>query len=241
MTPILHLDQVCFGYVRRPVLDGVEMQLLRGEFVALIGPNGAGKTTLLQCLSGVLAPRSGQIRINGIDLAADPLMAKRQLGMTVDPVRLPELLTGRECLQLFAGARGLHGVPDSTQVLCDALSLTSMLDHPVAEYSLGMRQKLGVALGLLGEPALLVLDEPLNGLDPASAYVLKHHLQALCRERGTTVLLATHSLDVAERFIDRALLLVEGRLRRSWDRSELDEIRRDPERSLEQAMVQALA
>ena len=116
-----------------------------------------------------------------------------------------------------------------------------MLDRRVGNTLLGTRQKLGIALGLLGEPPLLVLDEPLNGLDPPSVYALKQHLQMLTRERGAAVLLATHSLEIAERFINRARLLADGRLHRSWDHAELAAIRSDPAYSLEQAGVDALA
>ena len=116
-----------------------------------------------------------------------------------------------------------------------------MLDRRVGHSSLGTRQKLGITLGLLGQPPLLVLDEPLNGLDPVSAYRLKQHLQQRVREHGDTVLLATHSLDVAERFVDRAVLLLDGRVRRNWDAAELDAIRDDPAGSLEQSMIEALA
>ncbi len=240
MTSILQLDRLRFGYGAQPVLHDIDLQLPRGEFVALIGPNGSGKSTLLQCLAGILAPDGGRVRIDGIDLAGDPQAAKARLGYAIDPGRLPELLTGREALRLFAGARGLAAVPTASLALAEALRLAPMLDRRIGQYSLGTRQKLGIVLGLLGAPPLLVLDEPLNGLDPLSAWTLKQHLQALTREQGATVLLATHSLDVAERFISRALLLMDGRLHRSWDRMELAAIRNDPARSLEQAMVQAL-
>ncbi len=243
MTPsVLHLSQLCFAYDSpQPVLQDIDLKLAAGEFVALIGANGSGKSTLLQCLAGILAPSAGRITIAGIDLAIDPRAAKSRLGYAIDPGRLPALLTGREALKLFAGARGLGDPPRSSFDLADMLALSPMLDRRIDQYSLGTRQKLGIVLGLLGEPPLLVLDEPLNGLDPPSAWALKQHLQALARDRGATVLLATHSLDVAERFINRALLLADGRLHRSWDQHELGKIRSDPARSLEQAMVQALA
>ncbi len=240
MNPLLRIQGLVHGYGARPVLDGIDLELPAGEFVVLIGPNGAGKTTLLQCVSGVLAPRAGRVWIGGVELGADPMAAKHRLGLAIEPQKLPPLLTPRECLHLFAGARGLPAVPDSTWALCDALALTPLLDRQVDQGSLGLRQKLGIALGLLGDPPLLLLDEPLNGLDPLSAHALKQHLQRRCREYGDTVLLSTHALDVAERFATRALLLVDGRLRRSWSAAELAQIRLAPQHSLEQAMVEAL-
>lgn len=238
----LQLSGLGFAYEpRQPVLRDIHLQLAPGEFAALIGPNGSGKSTLLQCLTGILAPTAGRVAIDGIDLAKHPQSAKSRLGYAIDPGRLPALLTGREALTLFAGARGLAEPPRASLALAETLKLSPMLDRRIGQYSLGTRQKLGIVLGLLGEPPLLVLDEPLNGLDPPSAWALKQHLQALARDRGAAVLLATHSLEVAERFINRALLLADGRLHCSWGRDELDEIRRHPARSLEQAMVQALA
>lgn len=241
MTPMLELRGLHHRYDEHAVLHGIELSLAAGEFAALIGPNGSGKSTLLHCLAGIQRPSAGQVRIGGHDIVRAPLAAKRSLGFAVDPARLPPLLSGRECLRLFAGARGIGEVPAQTLALADTLALSPMLDRRIGQYSLGTRQKLAIALGLLGEPPLLVLDEPLNGLDPLSAYALKRHLQQLARERGTTVLLATHSLDVAERFITRAVLLMDGRLRREWHADELDAIRADPRRSLEQSMVDALA
>ena len=241
MNPILELERLHFAYDEERVLQGIDLRLQPGEFVALLGPNGSGKTTLLHCIAGLLAPATGRVRIDAIDLARSPFEAKARLGFAVDPNRLPALLTGRECLRLFAAARGLPTIPASSLALADTLALTPMLDRRVGNTSLGTRQKLGIALGLLGEPPLLVLDEPLNGLDPPSAYALKQHLQMLTRERGAAVLLATHSLEIAERFINRALLLADGRLHRSWDHAELAAIRSDPAYSLEQAVVDALA
>ncbi|WP_363799901.1 ABC transporter ATP-binding protein [Lysobacter firmicutimachus] len=238
---MLQVEGVQHRYDEHAVLHGIDLVLRRGEFAALIGPNGSGKTTLLHCLAGLQRPSAGRVRIGGHDLARAPAAARGLLGFAVDPARLPPLLSGRECLRLFAGTRGLREVPAPTLALSELLNLGPMLDRRVGHYSLGTRQKLAIALGLLGEPPLLVLDEPLNGLDPLSAYALKRHLQDLAHGRGTTVLLATHSIDVAERFIDRALLLVDGRLRRDWTAQELVAIRADPQRSLEQAMVEALS
>lgn len=238
-TDLLHIDGLSVDFARTRVLHEISLQLPRGEFVALMGPNASGKTTLLHTLAGILTPSTGRVRIDGHDVRDDPLAARHALGFAIDPANLPTALSGHECLQLFAGARGLAEVPEATLALAQALALDSALPHRIARYSLGTRQKLGIVLGLLGEPPLLLLDEPINGLDPRSAQALKQALQQRTRE-GATVLLATHALDVAERFVSQALLLVEGRLCHCWDREALDAIRRDPEQSLEQAMVRAL-
>lgn len=223
----------------REVLHGIDLRIEAGEFVALAGPNGSGKSSLLRCIAGLLSPRSGQVRLCGHVVATDTAAARAHLGMAVDPAALPGLLSGRDCLRLFARTRGLQTIPATSLALAEGLRFTPYLERPVEEYSLGTRQKLAVLLGLIGEPPLLLLDEPLNGLDPPSAWALKQHLVELAA-RGTAILLATHAIELAERHVNRAVLLVEGRLRLDLDRSQLEQVRRDPLRSLEAELVAAM-
>ena len=225
MTSLLHaVDlRVAYGDVR--VLDGVDLTIGCGEFVALIGPNGAGKTTLLHAIAGITPSCGGTVGIAGHDLVTAPRDAKQAIGLAIDPPCLPALLTGRECLALFAGARGLPAIPPAALALGETLSLTSVLDRRIASYSLGMRQKLGIMLGLIGEPPLLLLDEPFNGLDPRSALAFKTHLVSLVARGDASVLLATHSLDIAERHATRVVLLMDGRVRHAWDAGELAALR----------------
>jgi len=238
MTALLRATRLRVAYGDMRVLDDVDLEIARGEFVALIGPNGAGKTTLLHAIAGTVPPYGGTVSVAGHDLAKAPRDAKNVLGLAVEPSRLPALLTGRECLALFAGARGLPTIPPATLALGETLSLTSVLDRRIASYSLGMRQKLGIMLGLIGEPPLLLLDEPFNGLDPRSALAFKTHLVAMVARGDASVLLATHSLDIAERHATRVILLMDGRVRRSWNSAELAAMREQPERSLEMAMAE---
>ena len=196
---------------------------------------------VMKALVGMVPLPAGDVNIGGYDLATAAHDAKATAGFAVDLACLPELLTGRECLALFAGARGLPDIPPPTLALSETFDFTPVLDKRVAHYSLGMRQKLGVLLGLIGEPPLLLLDEPFNGLDPRSALLFKQHLSTLVAGGRTSVLLATHSLDVVERYATRALLLLDGRLRHAWDANALAALRAHPERSLEQAMAEACA
>lgn len=239
MTALLRTAALCVVYGDVRVLDGIDLEIARGEFIALIGPNGAGKTTLLHAIAGTAHLHGGHVDIDGHDLAKAPREAKRALGLAVDPPSLPALMTGRECLALFAGARGLPGIPPATLALAEALSLSSVLDRRVASYSLGMRQKLGILLGMINEPPLLLLDEPFNGLDPRSALTLKTHIVAMVMRGDNSVLLATHSLDIAERHATRVVLLMDGRIRRSWDAGELATMREHPGHSLERTMAEA--
>ncbi|WHZ19850.1 MAG: hypothetical protein OJF55_001999 [Rhodanobacteraceae bacterium] len=235
---LLEVSGLHVAYGDERVLRGIDLDIPNSEFVALIGPNGSGKTTLLRAIVGMAPLSQGTVRIGGHDLAAAERDARLNVGFAVDPGQLPELLTGRECLALFAATRDMPGVPQATLSLGDALALTPVLDRRIASYSLGMRQKLGILLGLIGKPPLLLLDEPFNGLDPRSALAFKQHLASLVADAGVSVLLATHSLDVVERYATRALLLLEGRLRHAWDASELVALREHPERSLERAMAE---
>ncbi len=239
MTTLLRASGLCVAYGDTRVWGGIDLEIRRGEFVALIGPNGAGKTTLLHAIAGIVALDVGAGDIARHDLASAPREAKSAIGLAIDPPNLPALLSGRECLALFAGARGLPSIPPVTLALGDTLSLTRVLDRRVASYSLGMRQKLGILLGSIGEPPLLLLDEPFNGLDPRSALAFKAHLAALVVKGDTSVLLATHSLDIAERHATRVVLLMDGRVRRSWDAAELAMMREQSGRSLENAMAEA--
>lgn len=239
MTALLRASGLHVAYGDEHVLNGVDLAIVPGEFIALIGPNGSGKTTLLKALVGVVSLHAGNVSIGGHDLSTAARDAKTMAGFAVDPASLPELLTGRECLALFAGARGLPAIPPAALALGEAFAFTPVLDKRIANYSLGMRQKLGILLGLVGEPPLLLLDEPFNGLDPRSALAFKQHLASRVAEVGDSVLLATHSLDVVERYATRALLLLDGRLRRAWSASELAELRTQPGHSLEQAMAEA--
>ena len=239
MTALLRTTALRVAYGDVHVLGGIDLEIARAEFVALIGPNGAGKTTLLHAIAGTAPLCDGRVDIDGHDLAKTPRKAKLAVGLAIDPPSLPALLTGRECLALFAGARGLPSIPPATLALGEILSLTPVLDRRVASYSLGMRQKLGIMLGLIGEPLLLLLDEPFNGLDPRSALAFKSHLASLVARGDASVLLATHSLDIAERHASRVVLLMDGRVRRSWDAAELAAMREQPEWSLEKAMAEA--
>src|SRR5690606_23573782 len=164
--------------------------------------------------------------------------ARAQLGYAPDPAALPEVLRGCDCLDLFARARGLAEAPPPTLELAGQLQFTPWLQREVGTYSLGTRQKLSVLLGLLGEPPLLLLDESLNGLDPVSAFRLKQHLRGLA-DRGATVLLATHGIEIAEHHLDQVVLLDEGRISAAWDRPALDALRAAPG-GLEAAIVNAL-
>ena len=235
----LHVHSLHAGYDKLVVLNGVDLEVARGEWLALLGPNASGKTTLLHCIAGMLVPSAGSISICGHPLRRDATGAKRRLGFGCAPEGLPGLLTGRQCLEIYAAAKGLAAIDADVLGLAEQFAFMSMLDRFVGSYSLGTRQKLAVLLALLGEPALVVLDEAFNGLDPASALVLKKHLRARVSAGRCGVLLATHALDVVERYSDRAVLLLDGRIARQWGPEELAALRAMPGEGLEAALAAA--
>jgi ABC-2 type transport system ATP-binding protein len=213
------------AYGRHVVLKDVSLRLSSGEWFALMGPNGCGKSTLLDCLAGKLVPSAGDIQIAGCSLLKDPVNAKRRLGYACAPENLPALLTARQCFEVHAGAKGLPAVDAELMALAEELKFLPYLESFVDTLSLGTRQKLAVLLSLIGDPKLIIFDEAFNGLDPASSLVLKRDLRRRLKERGATLVLATHSLDMVEHYADHAALLLDGILTREWTKPELEDLR----------------
>ena len=227
------------GYARHTVLEEINLTVDPGEWCALLGPNASGKTTLLHCVGGMLAPSSGSIEICSRSLKADPRGAKEKLGFASAPDRLPGLLTGRQCLEIYAAAKGLSSIDADVLKLAEEFRYTPMLDVFVDTCSLGTRQKLAVLCGLLGEPELIVLDEAFNGLDPASALVLKRHLRARVSDGRCAVLLATHDMDIVEHYADRAALILDGRIAHEWSKESLSALRAASWEGFEAALAAA--
>jgi ABC-2 type transport system ATP-binding protein len=236
---LLEVDDVHLAFGPLQVLRGVQLHLRGGELAGLIGPNGSGKSSLLRCIAGLQDGQRGSVCIAGLDIRLQAEAARAQLGFAVEPQRLPRLLSGQQCIELIADLRGEADSLDASFDLCTRLGLTPWLAREVHTYSLGTRQKLAVVLALIGRPSLIVLDEVLNGLDPLAAWALKLELRARA-DAGAAVLLATHGLEVAERLLDRALLLLDGRIAADWGCAALAEFRADPEGGLEHAVAERL-
>jgi ABC-2 type transport system ATP-binding protein len=197
----------------RPAVDGLELAVRSGEFYALLGPNGAGKTTTLRMIAGLLRPDAGAIRIAGIDALADPVAAKRITAWISDEPMTYDKLTPEEYLEFVAGLWGVAPqlAQARTRELLGWLGLTPHAHERCETFSKGMRQKVALAGALVHEPRLIILDEPLTGLDAGSARQVK----TVLRERvaaGGTVLMTTHILEVAERMADRIGVIAHGKL-----------------------------
>ncbi len=238
--PALHVKNLSVTLGGRTVLRAIDLQLQPGELLGLIGANGSGKSTLLRVIAGLLPMDTGDVTIGGHSIRSAPMLARANLGFAVDPSLLPDALQGWQCLELFAAARGLDGVPSATLALAKELQLADVLYAEIARYSLGMRQKLSLCLALLGEPPLIVLDESLNGLDPLSVYVMKQALQSLVGEKRCAVILATHMLDTTQSSMTRVALLHDGSFLRTWEAAELERLRADPQQTLELQMIRHL-
>lgn len=236
-STVLEVRDVHARYGKHEVLRGVTLQVRTGQWFCLLGPNGVGKSTLLHCVAARLVPSTGDILVCGHSVRTHTVDAKRKLGFGCAPEQLPGLLTGRQCLEVYANAKGLDRIDPEVLELAAALKFTSYLDRFVDTYSLGTRQKLCVLLALLGEPALVVLDEAFNGLDPASALVVKRHLQARLATNRCAVMLATHSLDIVEHYADKAALLLDGRVVREWSDSEIAAMREQGAARFEEALA----
>lgn len=238
-TILLDVRQVHATYAKHEVLRGVSLRVVAGEWFCLLGPNGVGKSTLVRCIGGAVTPSAGDLHIAGRSVLTESIEAKRRLGYACAPEQLPGLLTGAQCLETYAHAKGLQEIDADVLELSVELQLDGYLNRFVDTYSLGTRQKLCVLLALLGEPSVIVLDEAFNGLDPASALVVKRHLQhRLAAARGC-LLLATHSLDIVEHYADRAALLSEGRIVREWTGKEIAAYRQQGGNAFEAALASA--
>ncbi|MBC3934275.1 ABC transporter ATP-binding protein [Undibacterium rugosum] len=197
----------------RPAVDHINLQVRRGELYALLGPNGAGKSTTLRMVAGLLAPDSGSIHILGQELSADPAAAKQKLAYLPDEAMLYNKLKPFEYLEFVAGLWGMSAAQAQSraQQLLSWLDLTQHADELIEGFSKGMKQKLALAGALIHEPELIILDEPLTGLDAAAARQVKDVLLRHVAQGGT-VILTTHILDVAERLAERIGIIQHGRL-----------------------------
>jgi ABC-2 type transport system ATP-binding protein len=197
----------------RPAVDNLDLTVRRGEFYSLLGPNGAGKTTTLRMVAGLLRPDAGSISVLGIDALTDPVAAKRVMAWISDEPMIYDKLTPLEYLEFVAGLWGVEA-PDAqarAYDLIDWLELTPQAHQRCEGLSKGMRQKVALAGALVHDPRVIILDEPLTGLDAGSARQVK----TVLRERvaaGGTVIMTTHILEVAERMADRIGVIAGGRL-----------------------------
>lgn len=212
MTPALAIHDLHKSFVR-PAVDGLNLTVAAGTFYALLGPNGAGKTTVLRMVAGLLKPDAGTIAVFGVDNQADPVAAKQMVSWVSDEPMVYDRLTPLEYLDFVAG---LWSVPAATaearaHELVDWLGLAPHANERCGGFSKGMLQKVALAGALVHDPKLIILDEPLTGLDAGSARQVKDVLRNKVRD-GVTVIMTTHILEVAERMAERIGVIAQGKL-----------------------------
>lgn len=212
---MLNIVDVSKSYNKGAVkaVDSLNLSVPKGEIFGFLGPNGAGKTTTIKMMTGILTPDSGTISINGYDIQKNPLEAKQSIGYVPDNPDVYEKLTGMEYLNFMAD---MYRVPkkersERIEYYLDMFQLKDAAGDLIKSYSHGMRQKIVISGALLHKPALWILDEPLVGLDPRSAHLLKEEMKRHC-EQGNTVFFSTHILEVAEKLCDRVGIIHKGKL-----------------------------
>jgi ABC-2 type transport system ATP-binding protein len=222
----------------KPAVSDLDLTIAGGELYALLGPNGAGKTTTLRMVTGLTRPDAGSIRIFGIDALADPIAAKAVTAWLPDEPMLYDKLTPAEYLGFVAGLWRIapdEAAPEAERLL-RWLELWDQRDQRCEGFSRGMKQKVALAGALIHKPRLLILDEPLTGLDAAMARSVKDALQEAV-ERGATVIITTHILEVAERIADRIGIIAGGRLLAEGTLAELRDQAGSDDMTLEDAFI----
>jgi ABC-2 type transport system ATP-binding protein len=211
---MIQLEGVTKRYGHFTAVHPLDLHVRRGELFGFLGPNGAGKTTTIRMLAGVLRPTAGRALIGGYDIAKDPIRAKQHLGYIPDRPSVYEKLTGAEFLRFVSGLWGKHGTEAEKRAndLLELFELTAWKNTLVESYSHGMRQKLLISSALVHQPDLIIVDEPMVGLDPKAARLIKDLLKNFAAAGGT-VFLSTHTLEVAEALCDRIAILHGGRIR----------------------------
>ncbi|MDD4997484.1 MAG: ABC transporter ATP-binding protein [Syntrophales bacterium] len=210
---MIELNDLTKRYGSTLAVDRLSLSVEKGEIFGFIGPNGAGKTTTIRMMAGVLGPTAGTVRISGIDMDSEPEAAKRLIGFIPDRPFLYEKLTGMEFLRFVSD---LYGFTDGlfrkrAEELLIQFSLYDWSDHLIEAYSHGMKQRLIIASALLHEPKVIIVDEPMVGLDPAGIRMVKDLLRELA-ESGTTIFMSTHTLEIAEDLCNRIGVIHHGRL-----------------------------
>lgn len=212
---MLKIEHLSKSYAKSNVMavDDLSLELRPGEIFGFLGPNGAGKTTTIKMLTGILQYETGNISVCGYDVKSQAIDAKRNIGYVSDSHVIYDKLTGREYVDFMADIYGvdLTTRENRAEMLLDKFELRDAFDSQIRTYSHGMKQKISIIGALIHNPNLWVLDEPMTGLDPQSAFHLKELMREHCSD-GKTVFFSTHVLEVAEKICDRVGIIVKGKL-----------------------------
>ncbi len=238
-APILSVTELSKNFGVFKAVDSISISVQSGEIFGFLGPNGAGKTTTIKMLAGLLKPDHGHICINGIDLRKNPEKCKQQTGYIPDRPYLYEKLTGLEFLQFVASLYSVSEEQFARHVdkMLSLFDLEDWRNHLVESYSHGMRQKLIIIAAFMLEPILIVVDEPMVGLDPKSARIVKDLFNEYAQSGGS-VFLSTHSLEVAEELCSRIAIIMHGKIIATGDLDSLRQQSENSDSSLEDIFLQ---
>ena len=208
---MIEFENVTRAYANKVAVNGLTLRIPAGELFALLGPNGAGKTTTIKMLTGLLRPTRGSVRVCGVDLVRDVRRAVREIGYVPDGPFLYDELSGREFLEFTAEMRGLNRAETAGRIdrECEFFDLGDFIDDLSETYSHGMKQRLIFASAMLHDPAVLIVDEPMTGLDPRSTRTVKDRLRQRAAD-GATVFMSTHTLAIAEEIAERIGVMDHG-------------------------------
>jgi ABC-2 type transport system ATP-binding protein len=231
---VIRLKDLTKRYGKFTAVDGISLDVQRGELFGLLGPNGAGKTTTMRMIAGILQPTSGSVLVSGVDMLARPLEAKAHIGFIPDRPFVYDKLTGGGFLRFAAALYGQDGAGVERRIdeLLEIFDLTAWKHELTEAYSHGMRQKLIICGALVHRPELIIVDEPMVGLDPKSARLLKDLFRQFV-DRGGTVLMSTHTLEVAEVMCDRIAIVFKGKIAANGTMAELRQQTESGDMSLE--------
>ncbi|MCA0386565.1 MAG: ABC transporter ATP-binding protein [Firmicutes bacterium] len=205
---ILEVNNLCKSYKGKKVLEGVSFSIKPSEIVGFIGPNGAGKTTTMKCISNLIFPDYGEIVIDGYDLKKQRIKALSSLAAVIENPGLFLDLTGRENIKMIAELKGIS--LDRINEIIDFVGIGANIDKKTMNYSMGMKQRLGLGIAIIGKPKLLILDEPTNGLDPSGVMKLRNTLKNLVEHEGMSILFSSHHLGEVEKLANRIIFIEKG-------------------------------
>ncbi|MGQ9027233.1 ABC transporter ATP-binding protein [Bacillus licheniformis] len=220
--PVLHIENVDKIIDGKTILKDIRLTADEGEIIGLLGPNGSGKTTLIKLITGLIKMKSGSIVLNGFPIDRQFEKAIQSVGAIVENPEFYPYLTGYENLKHYANMHAGIGRERLEEVI-SRVGLEDAAEDKVKTYSLGMKQRLGIAQAILHRPKLLILDEPTNGLDPAGMKDFREHLRELAEEEGTAILFATHLLKEVEDLCDRVVILQKGKIKSTVVLNQADE------------------
>ena len=236
---MLQINNIVKKFGSFNAVDGINIHVKPGELYGFLGQNGAGKTTTMKMIAGIYTPTSGSIFIDGIDIKQNPISAKFKIGFVPDQPYLYDKLTGREFMFFSGGLYNLNkkNIKNKIDELVDLLKIENWLDKRTEEYSQGMKQRITIASALLHDPKLIVLDEPMVGLDPQSAVLVKKILKQKVAE-GAAVFVSTHSLSFAEEVCSRIGIIKQGKMIYEDNREAIETIKVNLNQNFEEVFLE---